>query len=405
MCWYKLACILYGLLLSGVNGFSQSAREENAADLMWADSIAETYKKHRVETSYSATIKELTRACAIYGEHRDTCTMAWLLGHLCNTYDVEGKLDSALITGQKAIQLFRPDCDSLKLMSITVFLTNVYLSLEQFDQVIALTEDALNRWNPQWEYVTSKDGLYTNRAIALAYLGRMDEALEAFRDVLRNAQEQKDPKLIREAYMNLGGMFGMLSNGSDMVLLDSAELYIFKALELIRTIDPEGVDMMTQYSNVASLKADRGQHRLSLIYIDSAYTIAERLGDLPMRITLLRNRSNNLLTLGNPSRALDELNTYITLKDSLMSLEKLKVIADMQEKYESEKKAGEIKNLTIQTLDSQLKEERATRARNITMISGIGVLIMAMGLWNRLKFTRKTKAIIEKEKNGATTCS
>ena len=195
-----------------------------------------------------------------------------------------------------------------------------------------------------------------------------------------------------------GGMFGMLSQGTDMALLDSAERYIIKALELIRAIDAEGADMMTQYSNVAAVKSDRGQHRLALVYLDSSQAIAERLGDLPMQITVAKARSKNLKDLGDHRSALEAISHYITLNDSLLNIEKVKSIADMQEKYESEKKAGEIKELKIQNLDSQLKEERATRTRNISLIIGAMVLLLALALWNRLSYTRRTKAVIEKEK-------
>ena len=360
--------------------------------------MAETLTRHRVETDYSSSISKINRAYSIYAQHGDTCKMAWLSGHICNTYDVLGKLDSALIVGQKGLSLFRPPCDSLKLMSITVFVSNVYLSLGENEKTLNMCEDALRRWNPSWGYGTSKDGLYTNRAISLAYMGRFDEALEAFRDVLSNAIKAQDAMLIREAYMNMGGMFGMLSGGTDQVMLDSAEKYIFKALELIRTIDPIGKDMMTLYSNVAALKADRGDHKASLVYTDSSIAIAKRLGDLPMQITLLRHRSKNYRDMGDHRTALDELENYIILNDSLLNIEKVKSIADMQEKYESEKKAGEIKELKIQNLDSQLKQERATRTRNITIIIGVIILLLALALWNRLSYTRRTKAVIEKEK-------
>ena len=102
--------------------------------------------------------------------------------------------------------------------------------------------------------------------------------------------------------------------------------------------------------------------------------------------------------MGDHRTALDELENYIILNDSLLNIEKVKSIADMQEKYESEKKAGEIKELKIQNLDSQLKQERATRTRNITIIIGVIILLLALALWNRLSYTRRTKAVIEKEK-------
>jgi adenylate cyclase len=386
-------------LLSAVVCPAQSSDDRTAdAELVWADSMIASYAEDQIKVDYNTTIGEMKQVYAVYAERADTCMMAYLLGAMCNTYDKGGKLDIAVVTCQKALKLYRSYCDSLRLMSITVHLSNVYLSLGDIDKALSICEEALDGWNPSWGFTISKDGLYTNRAIALAYLGRTEESLEAFRDVLRNAQEQHDHRLIRAAYANLGSIFGMLSGGVKQDMLDSAEHYIFKTLNLVRTIDPLGSGMMMQYSNVASMKYDRGKFREALIYLDSSQTIAERLGDLQAQVIQAYSRSRSFRQLGDHTSALAELETYVSLKDSLLGTEKVKAIADMQEKYESEKKAGEIRELKIQNLDSLLKEEKATRSRNIILFSGIGVFILALGLWNRLLFTRKSRAAIEKEK-------
>jgi adenylate cyclase len=369
-------------------------------NLAWADSLSQNLNSQWIEDDYSHIISNLNKAIAIYAEHGDTCKMGWLMGHLCNTYDVSGKLDSALLAGINGVNLFRPHCDSLYLMSSTVYLTNVYISLGEYEKTLAICNEALQLWNPKWRFALSKDGLLTNSAIALALLGRNEEALEAFRDVLRNAIAEKDNRLIREAYMNLGGMFGMLSEseGTNQLLLDSAETYSLLGLGLIRDEDPIGVNMMTQYSNIAAIKIDRGQHRQALLYNDSAKVIANRLGDLPVQINLTRMRGIIYNHLGDYKLALDEAYSLMDLKDSLMGVEKMKAVTELQEKYESEKKVGEINKLKIQNLDSQLKEERATRIRNIISIVGIMLLLLAAALWSRLSYTKRAKIVIENEK-------
>lgn len=88
-------------------------------------------------------------------------------------------------------------------------------------------------------------------------------------------------------------------------------------------------------------------------------------------------RSANHEHLGELERANGYLKQYIALRDSLLSVEKMKTIADLQEKYESEKKAGQIKELTIANLDIALKQEQAIRTRNIFVFVVIGVQCMS----------------------------
>lgn len=82
-----------------------------------------------------------------------------------------------------------------------------------------------------------------------------------------------------------------------------------------------------------------------------------------------------------------------------MNVEKLRAISEMQEKYESEKKERQIKELEVGSLNAELREAELTRTRNIYLFSGLGVLLLAGGLWGRLRLTRRAKSAIQKEKD------
>jgi class 3 adenylate cyclase len=102
--------------------------------------------------------------------------------------------------------------------------------------------------------------------------------------------------------------------------------------------------------------------------------------------------------MGRLSEAMDHLKRYIVLKDSLLNEDKVKAIADVQEKYESEKKVRQIQDLELQNLNSELIRARTARTRNILLFSSIGILLLAGGLWSRLRFVHKSRLAISKEK-------
>jgi len=393
-----LLFVLIGLWFESFSLAQFASVNTKSKDLIWADSILKVYDSKETNHSYATIIFELSKSYTIFAQYSDTCKMSEILGIKCNTFDKAGNLDSALIACQKALEIFLPICDSLRLVANLVYYSNVHLSLGENEKVVEITESVLDNWNPAWGFTRNKIGIATNRAIALAYMGRTDESLDAFRQVLQSAIKLNNKYEISSAYSNLGAMFGTMANGKDQALLDSTEYYLYKKINLESELDPVGEDLLYSYMNLAVLLINRKRYHSAFVYLDSAQVLAERLGNLNAQINLSFNRSTSYADVGEYLLAYKEMNKMVKLRDSLLTIEKFKSIADMQEKYESAKKEGEIKELKIQNLDSLLKEEKATRSRNIMLFSGVGVLIMALGLWNRLLFTRKSKAAIEKEK-------
>jgi len=284
-------------------------------------------------------------------------------------------------------------------MSITVNMGNASLSLGDFDRVLKISEAALAAWNDSWSYSIARNGLYTNRAIAMANLGDISGALEGFRDVLRNARKEKVLQNEADALHNLGALFGMMNEGDPKgPFLDSSFAYERNALTATKALnDRNGV--MILYSNLAAVASDRHEYSLALAYLDSASALTEELRDLGMAIKVEDQRSDCFFSLGQLDSAYHHLQLHLVLKDSLLNTEKVKAIADVQEKYESEKKARTIKELEVDQLASRLQQAQLKRTRNIYMFTGIGVLLLAGGLWNRLRFTRRSRAAIQKEKD------
>ncbi|MBK9289271.1 MAG: hypothetical protein IPN38_16710 [Flavobacteriales bacterium] len=90
---------------------------------------------------------------------------------------------------------------------------------------------------------------------------------------------------------------------------------------------------------------------------------------------------------------------HVHYKDSLLDIEKVRSMADMQEKYESEKKAREITALKADKLSAALDKAQLQRTRNIYLFAAIVVLGLAGALWGRLRITQRARKAIQKEKD------
>ena len=73
-------------------------------------------------------------------------------------------------------------------------------------------------------------------------------------------------------------------------------------------------------------------------------------------------------------------------------------MSQLRTEYETEKKEEQIISLELEAQLEQLARERDKQIRILLIAVAALLVFLAIGLWNRLTFTRKSRAIIKKEK-------
>ena len=307
--------------------------------LAWADSVYQANDNRSIANA-SKTLPVLDSALVVFLVTGDTCRAARINSWRSHCFDALGRIDSALAAAQQGLRWFGPRCDSLVLMSINVNLCNALIVLEEFERVKEITEASLGAWNEAWPFSIARNGLYTDRAIALVSLGETKAALEAFRDVLRNARKEGVLQNECDALQNMGAMFGFLGKGGTATAnLDSSDHYNRLAMYVARKMgDKNG--LLTLFSNMGIMQRDRSNHRLALAYLDTAQALADELKNLEQAANIANTRSECLFALGMPDSAYKMLRVHQLLNDSLLNTEKVKAIADMQERKEGEGDPG-----------------------------------------------------------------
>jgi len=393
---YRVGTVLLLVFASSIS-YGQSDNPGNSSRA-WADSVYFSFENNRLDDP-SRALGIFDSVLKVLAQYGDTCRMARVSSWRSHCFDKVGELDSAVVVAQKALKWFRPSCDSVVLMSIRVNMGNALLSLGEYAKVKKISEEGIAQWNETWAYSISRNGLYTNRAIAIANLGDLQGALEAFRDVLRNAQAEQIAQNEVDALSNLGAVFGVLSNnGTDALMLDSSAHYQELALQISKRLE-DRAGVMLLYSNLSSLAYDRGRFRNALVYADSARSLAAVLKSRDMLSTAAALQAKCYRELRIWDSAYYYLEVHRAHKDTLLDEEKVKAITEMQEKYESEKKAKEILGLKAVNLESELEKVQVKRTRNIYLFSAIGVVGLAIALWARLRFVHRSRAAIQKEKD------
>lgn len=207
--------------------------------------------------------------------------------------------------------------------------------------------------------------------------------------------------------------------------LDSATIYIKKAMDIMNrlgTVDPD------VYGNYANIFMKQKNYPKAIEYYEKAIAIlgsasegttwTDNLGlayyeqkqyakALPLIEASIRNANNiysaNVMAthmhlanvhhaMGNDKAAFDVLKTYITIKDSIFSLENARQLSELTEKYQSEKKQIQIDNQK-----KQIKSEQTQKyffAASMIVFIGLG-----FSLFRSLKQKNKANKIILEQKS------
>ncbi len=357
----------------------------------WADSALAAMRADRARND-RATVRTTGMIIGSDLVRRKPCIIAEACGFRSASLTQIGELDSALATAQRALVLFRPECDSTIVMRAYLAITLIDLKMGRFEEVDSLCNSVLGLWNSRWNAPGVRRSFITNAAIARANMGDLEGAEAAFREALRYSVQANDAFDIDEALGNMGTLMYNLGE------LDSAEYYWRRAL---RNNIEHGFTkrIARKYSNLTSIAEERGDHVKALALYDSARTYALEAGDLDLLVRIERGFAIHLGELGRHAEAMEHMKQHVLYKDSLLNIEKVRSMADMQEKYESEKKAKEITELKAEKLSAALDKAQLQRTRNIYLFSALGILGLAAALWGRLRITQRARRAIQKEKD------
>lgn len=248
--------------------------------------------------------------------------------------------------------------DTASISSSYNLLSAIYESLNEMDKAIAYSQKALE--------LNRLSGKMFNRSQALCNLsmlyieeGMSERAYSLLYEAMNAATigfpSERD-KTIVQTYLGLCHH----SNGH----IDSAYLYFNKAKNSIANIGEPDISMRLweAYAEVCRLT---GGYDTALAYINKSVALSEQYDILDHYAYGLKIKSGILADMGRYRNAYEVYLAHISLKDSLSGLAMQETIAELEEKYESDKK------------DERIAEEQR---RNKLLIAGISIALALVAL-------------------------
>jgi signal transduction histidine kinase len=240
-------------------------------------------------------------------------------------------------------------------------------------------------YNKRAVKIYQKLGLNNNAAIVLNNIGlsykdlkQYDSARLSYQKALSLMKEKDYTRLRSYVFNNIGTIF------LEQAILDSALFYYQTSYDLKLSINDLGgqASGLTNLGNVYSLK---GENKLAFEYLDKAIALSKKIGQPNTLIDALVGIHQNAYQMKDFRQAYLRLNELKVLSDSINSEEKSRTIAEIETKYETQKKDNEILELANegQKKELQLAQSRYTQ----TIFGGIafGLMITIVVVVDRRK--------------------
>jgi class 3 adenylate cyclase len=356
--------------------------------------------------------------------------LAYALKSIGMSYYFEGNYIEVLVYWQQSLDVFKAIGDKLGVANILNNLGAVHFSQGDDNKAVEYYLESLR--------VSEEIGDKLRIATALVNIGAVynnkqathEEALQYYRKSLPLSEELGDYDAIGTSAVNIGTIYLERNEA------DSALFYFEKALVAYRQTETGNVPYALY--NIGQVYAQREDFQEAIRYQQEAYELAKRsnsrlemaqsllglantyeeMGDIRSAISRFLEAQNIAEEIGASyelinayeglalayarssdfQKAFDYHQLFSSIKDTLYNAENDKRIQALTLGFDIEKKQGQIDLLTK---DKALQDLRIQRQKTITYAAGITgalLLLLAIGLYNRYKYVRKTKKIIEGEK-------
>ncbi len=349
-----------------------------------------------MKSDYSAALAYFQQCLTTAKEMGDRKREANTYSNLSNVYRNLGDLPMALAQLQKsqAIDTELKNTEGLagtfnNIGTIHTELGDMAKALEHYQRSANLYEELDN--------VKGRAQSLMNLGATHLEMGERPQAMEEFLLSLDLYRELGRKLEMGMAFNNLGRTYGELGRDKDAFnALDSAYA-LFSALgsqrQLARNHYYRG-QLLLNKGNAAGAKAECAK----------GLDIARTMGLLQQRKECSECLMLAYERLGDLANAFRAQKEYMQVGDSLENLNNSREVMrlDLQRQFQDRQIADSLDNVRQRyedQLDHQRELGREREQRNILLFSGIGVLLLAGGLWNRLRYTRRSRAAIQREKD------
>lgn len=270
---------------------------------------------------------------------------------IADVYSVMGNSNNAEIYYNKAIKLLRKADNPTALASSLLNAGDEYFKNKKYDLALKRFEESGNIFK-KVDYLIGTAYTLGNIGMVYAKQGKDELAKENISKAIKILEELKDYYAISDYLTYMSDIYLKQNDWN------SSLGYAKRSLELAKK-----------------------------------YGLKEQLGASNLKLSQLYEKA------GNQSESLKYFKNHIAYRDSVTNLKSVQQMADLRTNYEVSQKQIEVDLLEKDSQILQLKQKKQKNIIYATAFSSFLIFLLALGLFRRYQFIKKTNHIIEKEKN------
>jgi adenylate cyclase len=236
---------------------------------------------------------------------------------------------------------------------------------------------------------------YSLRNIGSTYakMGEKEKALEYFEKCLEIDEEINNKRSLGSTMSAIGNIY------QEQGRFELALEYFIQSLALSQEIGNRDMECQ-ELKGLGSLHIEMGNYNLGIMECQKSYDIAIEIGSIANQLDACECLYEGNKALGKFAESLTFLEAKAILDDSL-NVEALAESLDQMEfqnRMLADSLQQEEEKLKVELAHHQEVSEKE-KFRNIFLVGGLFLLLLAIGLYSRNRYIRKSKNRIEKEKD------
>lgn len=233
-----------------------------------------------------------------------------------------------------------------------------------------------------------------NIGVSYKSMNMFEEALDCYWKTIDIRKRLGDKIAISATYNNVGEVYLLQKKYSD------AEKYFAMALNLKKEQgDINGI--ILTYNNLAWLSAEVGKPDAAIAYASNALEMSISSDYLPERINAYKYLTRAYMLKKDYANAIVFSQKQLQATDSLFQMQKTRIMAEMESRFQSEKKQQEIEKQQLQLRKKEeeimRRKSEARNQRNISIILTLVLLLVVLltfFIYRSYREKKKTNVII-----------
>ncbi len=281
----------------------------------------------------------------------------------------KGNYEGALEYSQKALKTAEKQKDTAMISLHLSDMSNVYHDFEDYEKGVRYGKMAFSIANKaqkkEYKYL-----IFANNVIGINFddWKKPDSALAYHYKNLKYLQKVDDSLRYSFVYNNIGNTLLKQQKFSE------AKKYQLRALNMDK-LKNNNYFLASDYNNLATIAYNENQNQLAEEYFKEAEKYALLSESIEKIRDVTQQRAWFYKKTGNYKKALELQEQFYVLRDSVFNTERAGKVAEMETKYETEKKEKELAQAKSQIVEKELQVERKN-----TIIYGVMALAIILSL-------------------------